>query len=102
MTLLSRLLLAGGILVSTAAGAGNSDVLSWYLGVGIGQSRLDPDTGKTGYSVSDRYDTGFKVFADVAQMERELQARMARILPQPVRAVGYRPRADVSTPRRIP
>ena len=63
MTLLSRLLLAGGILVSTAAGAGNSDVLSWYLGVGIGQSRLDPDTGKTGYSVSDRYDTGFKVFA---------------------------------------
>ena len=35
---------------------------SWYIGAGLGITELDPDTDNTGYSVSDKSDTGFKLF----------------------------------------
>lgn len=43
---------------------------SWYLGAGLGITELDPDTGSTGYSVSDERDTGFKLFGGYDFSER--------------------------------
>ena len=36
---------------------------SWYIGGGLGITEIDPDTGDTSYSVSDKSDAGFKLFA---------------------------------------
>ncbi|MDT8281797.1 MAG: OmpA family protein [Gammaproteobacteria bacterium] len=46
-----------------ADGVDESDQYSWYLGAGLGLTRLDPDTNNTGYRVSDDQDAGFKLFA---------------------------------------
>jgi outer membrane protein OmpA-like peptidoglycan-associated protein len=35
----------------------------WYGGIGVGLSRLKPDTNNTGFSVSDSSSNGFKVYA---------------------------------------
>ena len=43
---------------------------SWYLGVGLGATELDPDTNNTGYSVTDERDTGFKLFGGYDFSER--------------------------------
>ena len=42
----------------------------WYLGAGLGRSHMDPDTDGTGYSVDDKHDTGYKVFAGYDFTER--------------------------------
>ena len=49
---------------------GGADNHSWYLGAGLGITELDPDTGATGYSVSDERDTGFKLFGGYDFSER--------------------------------
>lgn len=49
---------------------GSADSHSWYLGAGLGITELDPDTGATGYSVSDEGDTGFKLFGGYDFSER--------------------------------
>ena len=49
---------------------GGADNHSWYLGAGLGITELDPDTGATGYSVSDEGDTGFKLFGGYDFSER--------------------------------
>ncbi len=46
------------------------DNRSWYIGGGIGITELDPDTGNTGYNVSDKSDTGFKLFGGYDFTER--------------------------------
>ncbi len=43
---------------------------SWYLGAGLGITELDPDTGTTGYSVTDEKDSGFKLFGGYDFSER--------------------------------
>ncbi len=42
----------------------------WYLGAGIGRSHMDPDTDETGFSVDEKHDTGYKVFAGYDFTER--------------------------------
>jgi OOP family OmpA-OmpF porin len=46
----------------TADGIGETNQRTWYLGVGLGATELDPDTNNTGYSVTDERSTGFKLF----------------------------------------
>lgn len=66
---LNAVLLACFIL-TTAAHAESGDHGSWYLGVGAGVSRLDPDTNDTGFSVDDKNDKAFKIFAGYDWSER--------------------------------
>ena len=54
--------LACAVLVSTAQ-AETDKTTSWYIGAGAGMSRLKPDTNNTGFSVSDKHDVAYKVFA---------------------------------------
>lgn len=49
-----------GLLVSTTVGAAEPG--DWYLGVGAGKSRLDPDTSASSYSLADTTADGGKVF----------------------------------------
>ncbi len=42
----------------------------WYLGAGLGRSHMDPDTDKTGFSLDEKHDTGYKVFAGYDFTER--------------------------------
>ncbi len=42
----------------------------WYLGAGIGRSHMDPDTDETGFSVDEKHDTGYKIFAGYDFTER--------------------------------
>lgn len=42
----------------------------WYLGAGLGQSRLKPDTDNTDYRVDDKSDTGYKFFVGYDLSER--------------------------------
>lgn len=46
-----------------------TDSSCWYLGAGVGSSRLHPDHNGTAWRVSDKDDTGFKIFAGVALSE---------------------------------
>lgn len=48
-----------GVAAGEQAKASNS----WYVGGGLGITELDPDTGNSGYTVSDQRDTGIKLFA---------------------------------------
>ncbi len=59
--LLCVLSLSGGTAVMADAETGDSH--SWYLGAGLGITELDPDAGNSGYTISDKRDTGFKLFA---------------------------------------
>ncbi len=42
----------------------------WYLGAGIGRSHMDPDTDETGFSVDEKHDTGYRIFAGYDITER--------------------------------
>lgn len=42
----------------------------WYLGGGIGVSRMNPNTSVTPYSVEDKYDLGGKLFAGYALSDK--------------------------------
>jgi OmpA-OmpF porin, OOP family len=56
--------LVSQFMVSSAmAGVDDGKQHSWYLGAGLGITELDPDTGGTGYNISDESSTGFKLFA---------------------------------------
>ncbi len=57
-------------LSSVSAVADEADKRTWYLGAGLGITELDPDTGSTGYSLTNERDTGFKLYAGFDYSER--------------------------------
>ena len=59
-TLACALSLCSSAAVLAADANGNRH--SWYLGAGMGITELAPDTGNSGYEISDKRDTGFKLF----------------------------------------
>lgn len=56
-------LLACSNAVLAASDQSDMSVNAWYIGGGLGISELDPETGNSGYKVSDKRDTGIKLFA---------------------------------------
>jgi len=69
MKKLLSLVLTFSVMMSTVH-AETDNAASWYLGGGIGVSRLNPDTKNSGFSVSDKHDFAYKVFAGYDWSER--------------------------------
>ncbi len=52
----------------------------WYLGAGIGRSHILPATGGTGYAVTDRHDTGYRLAIGYDWSERlSIEGHYARL-----------------------
>ena len=65
-----RVFLSGAlVLVSMAAAGAESDswvkVSDWYIGAGVGVSRLEPDASGTNYAVTEENDTGWKIYTGI-------------------------------------
>ncbi len=55
-------IMAATLYVIFVASVVNAADLNWYGGMGVGVSKLDPDTGRTVFTVDDDIDKGYKVF----------------------------------------
>jgi len=70
--LLGTTLMFSTPMVAATETAADTDTFDkqWYLGAALGRSTLKPDTNGTGFSVDDKNDTGYKLFAGYDFTER--------------------------------